>query len=58
MSDENIINEESKPDWSLKELGETERNNLLGFFALGFKVDRRVNPHLYKKTDERYGSLE
>jgi hypothetical protein len=38
---------EKKMDWSLKELSETERNNLLGFFALLLKVDRRVNPHLY-----------
>tara|TARA_A100001015_G_C15012596_1_gene723891 strand:+ start:397 stop:576 length:180 start_codon:yes stop_codon:yes gene_type:complete len=38
---------EIKTDWSLKELSETERSNLLGFFALLLKVDRRVNPHLY-----------
>ena len=34
-------------DWSMKDLGETERSNLLGFFALLLKVDRRVNPHIY-----------
>ncbi len=38
---------EKKTDWSLKELSETERNNLLGFFALLLKVDRRVNPNVY-----------
>lgn len=38
---------EIKTDWSLKELSETERNNLLGFFALLLKVDKRVNPQLY-----------
>ena len=34
-------------DWSLKDLTETERSNLLGFFALLLKVDRRVNPQIY-----------
>lgn len=38
----------SKPDWSLKTLSEIERKNLLGFFALLLKVDKRINPHLYK----------
>jgi len=46
MSKENN-EKEIKTDWSLKELSETERNNLLGFFALLLKVDRRINPHLY-----------
>jgi len=35
-------------DWSVKDLAEMDRKNLLGFFALLLKVDRRVNPHLYK----------
>ena len=26
-----------------------EKNNFVGFFALLVKVDRRINPHLYKK---------
>ena len=30
-----------------KEEGET-RNNLLGFFRLLFKIDRRMNPQRYK----------
>lgn len=47
MSEENN-EKEIKTDWSLKELSETERNNLLGFFALLLKVDRRINPHLYE----------
>jgi hypothetical protein len=38
---------EIQTDWSMKDLGETERSNVLGFFALLLKVDRRVNPHLY-----------
>jgi len=46
MSAHNSKKEEKK-DWSMKDLGETERNNLLGFFALLLKVDRRVNPHIY-----------
>jgi len=25
-------------------------HNLLGFFDLLFKIDRRINPHLYKKN--------
>lgn len=50
MSEEN--QEKLNTDWSLKELSETERNNLLGFFALLLKVDRRVNPKLYAK--EKY----
>ncbi|MFM7088229.1 MAG: hypothetical protein ACKOW9_01705 [Candidatus Paceibacterota bacterium] len=50
MSEEN--KEKLNTDWSLKELSETEQNNILGFFALLLKVDKRVNPHLYAK--EKY----
>lgn len=50
MSEEN--KEKLNTDWSLKELSETEQNNVLGFFALLLKVDKRVNPHLY--TKEKY----
>jgi len=56
MSEER--NEKRKEtDWSLKDLTETERSNLLVFFALLLKVDRRVNPHLYANngnTDNTY----
>lgn len=38
---------EIKTDWSIKDLKEIERTNLLGFFALLLKVDKRVNPQLY-----------
>lgn len=31
----------------MKDLNEIEQNNLLGFFGLLLKVDKRVNPHLY-----------
>ncbi|MDA1169324.1 MAG: hypothetical protein O3A36_03230 [bacterium] len=44
---ENNNEKEIKKDWSMKELGEIDQNNLLGFFALLLKVDRRINPHLY-----------
>jgi len=44
---EEISEKEIKTDWSLKELGEIERNNVLGFFGLLLKIDKRVNPHLY-----------
>ncbi|MFA6256717.1 MAG: hypothetical protein WCT29_00190 [Candidatus Paceibacterota bacterium] len=50
MSEEN--KEKLNTDWSLKELSETEQDNVLGFFALLLKVDKRVNPHLYVK--EKY----
>jgi hypothetical protein len=29
------------------------RQNLLGFFSLLLKVDKRVNPHLYKNVKNR-----
>ena len=34
-----------------------EQQNLLGFFSLLLKVDKRINPHLYKKqrTEEKAG---
>lgn len=38
---------EIKTDWLINDLKETERSNLLGFFALLLKVDKRVNPQLY-----------
>lgn len=44
---DNEISKEQPDNWSLKELGETEQNNLFGFFALLLKVDKRINPHLY-----------
>ncbi len=47
---ENNNKKEIKKDWSLKELNEIDRNNLLGFFALLLKVDKRVNPHLYENN--------
>lgn len=29
-----------------------EQQNLLGFFALLFEVDKRINPHLYQRNDD------
>jgi len=40
---------EKKPRFRMSDLTETEKNNFVGFFALLLKVDRRTNPHLYKK---------
>jgi len=37
-------------DWSVATLEPDEKRNLLGFFDLLLKVDRRVNPNLYKKN--------
>jgi len=42
--------QQGKPDdWSVNDLDEEARRNLLGFFDLLIKVDRRVNPQLYQK---------
>lgn len=30
-----------------------ERDRIVGFFDLLIKVDKRQNPHLYKKQNER-----
>jgi hypothetical protein len=35
---------ENKDDWEAQQ-------NLLGFFSLLLEVDKRINPHLYKKRD-------
>jgi len=35
---------QTKPVWN-----EEEKQRIVGFFALLLKVDKRVNPHLYKK---------
>jgi hypothetical protein len=44
--------------YSEKDLNEMDRKNLLGFFALLLKVDRRVNPQLYnKKQNGNNGSV-
>jgi hypothetical protein len=39
-----------KTDWSMKDLNEIEQKNVLGFFGLLLKVDKRVNPHLYERN--------
>jgi hypothetical protein len=50
MSEEN---QTKQSDWSVKDLSEMERQNLLGFFALLIKVDKRVNPQLYQNANNR-----
>ena len=45
--------EEKNQLWSVSSLSEIERRNLLGFFALLHKIDKRVNPHLYKNASNR-----
>lgn len=51
-----MFKEEYGADYSDKEAWEAT-HNLLGCFSLLLKIDKRVNPHLYKKTnsDERGG---
>ena len=42
--------EEKQDDREVKDNADWEaQQNLLGFFSLLLEVDRRVNPHLYKK---------
>ncbi len=33
------------------ELNPEDKRNLVGFFALLVKVDKRINPHLYKSNN-------
>ena len=40
------------PDMDDKEYWEA-RQNLYGLFSLLLKIDRRVNPHLYKKNSDK-----
>lgn len=49
---ENKTQEKRPDDWSVNGLDEEGRRNLLGFFDLLIKVDRRVNPHLYQKQNQ------
>ena len=51
-----MFKEEYGADYSDEEAFEAT-HNLIGFFSLLLKIDRRTNPHLYKKTnsDEQGG---
>jgi len=49
---DNKIRKEGSDNWSVNDLDEEGRRNLLGFFDLLIKVDRRVNPHLYQKQND------
>lgn len=51
MAEETQNNEMPKPQqdgWTLNTISEEEKRNLLGFFELLIKVDKRINSHLYK----------
>ena len=52
QSNDNKIRKEGSDDWSVNDLDEEGRRNLLGFFDLLIKVDRRVNPKLYQKQND------
>ena len=49
---DNKKREEGSDNWSVNDLDEEGRRNLLGFFDLLIKVDRRVNPQLYQKQND------
>lgn len=49
---ENKKQEKRPDDWLVNGLDEEARENLLGFFDLLVKVDRRVNPQLYQKHND------
>lgn len=38
---------------NLLDLNPEDKRNLVGFFALLIKVDKRVNPHLYKSNNKQ-----
>ncbi|MEQ1500417.1 MAG: hypothetical protein ABL917_03555 [Parcubacteria group bacterium] len=40
--------EQPKKTFKIKELSAQDKRNFVGFFELLFKVDKRLNPHLYK----------
>lgn len=46
MQDNNKENQEKSPQ--LLDLNSTDKHNLVDFFALLIKVDKRINPALYK----------
>ena len=48
----NEIWKEGSDNWSVNDLDEEGRRNLLGFFDLLIRVDRRVNPQLYQKQND------
>ena len=47
--------DQQKKNVKIKDLTPEERRNLVGFFELLIKVDKRTNPTLYKlKTRQQY----
>lgn len=51
MSEQAKDNQIQPDKWSVKDLNEEGRRNLIGFFDLLIKVDKRVNPHLYQNDN-------
>lgn len=45
------LKEEYDIDAKQKESDEEAKQNLVGVFSILFEVDKRINPHLYKKEN-------
>lgn len=46
----------AKEKKNILELDFEATQNLVGFFELLLEVDRRINPHYYKKKYDRHGN--
>ncbi len=51
MQDDNKENQEKGP--KLLDLNPEDKRNLVGFFALLVKVDKRINPALYQLKTQK-----
>jgi len=51
MQDNNKENQEKSPQ--LLDLNHEDKQNLVGFFALLIKVDKRINPALYQLKTQK-----
>ncbi len=47
------VQKQEKLKKNQEKLTPEDKRNLVGFFALLIKVDKRINPHLYKKQREK-----
>jgi len=47
------VQKQEKPKENQEKLTPDDKRNLVGFFALLIKVDKRLNPHLYKNKREK-----
>ena len=52
MQDNNKDNQTKNP--KLLDLNPEDKRNLVSFFELLLKIDKRVNPDLYKLTNKAY----